>query len=156
MVAEVNQGGDMVESVLRQVDPSVSYGSVRASRGKAARAEPVSALYERGLVRHVGALAELEAALRAGDLMALAARFEAGRLSAREAIAVIGAGLRGAGHEITDTEVARLPIDGGAAGYVRLVADLLEATFGGPSGTAADTADEGTGENPTGPGQSPG
>lgn len=50
----------MVESVLRQVDPSVSYGSVRASRGKAARAEPVSALYERGLVRHVGALAELE------------------------------------------------------------------------------------------------
>ncbi|MFT4793262.1 MAG: phage terminase large subunit-like protein [Paracoccaceae bacterium] len=60
LVAEVNQGGDMVESVLRQVDPSVSYGSVRASRGKAARAEPVSALYERGLVRHVGALAELE------------------------------------------------------------------------------------------------
>jgi phage terminase large subunit-like protein len=60
LVAEVNQGGDMVESVLRQVDPSVSYGSVRASRGKVARAEPVSALYERGLVRHVGALAELE------------------------------------------------------------------------------------------------
>ncbi len=81
----------------------------------------------------LGALAELEAALSAGDLMALAARFEQGRLSAREAIAVIGAGLRGAGHEITDAEVARLPIDGGAAGYVRLVAELLEATFGAAS-----------------------
>ena len=83
-------------------------------------------------------MAELETALGAGDLMALAARFEAGRLSAREAVAVIGAGLRGAGHEVTDAEIARLPIDGGAAGYVRLVADLLEATFGGPSGTASD------------------
>ncbi|WP_436640014.1 gene transfer agent family protein [Microbaculum sp. FT89] len=93
----------------------------------------------------LGALAELEAALGAGDLMALAARFEAGRLSSREAIAIIGAGLRGAGHEITDAEVARLPIDGGAAAYVGLVADLLEATFG-----AASTADpDGGAPNPT-------
>ncbi|MFT7390066.1 MAG: phage terminase large subunit-like protein [Paracoccaceae bacterium] len=60
LVAEVNQGGDMVESVLRQIDAGVSYGAVRASRGKAARAEPVSALYERGVVRHVGALDALE------------------------------------------------------------------------------------------------
>jgi phage terminase large subunit-like protein len=60
LVAEVNQGGDMVESVLRQIDAGVSYGALRASRGKAVRAEPVSALYERGLVRHVGGLDALE------------------------------------------------------------------------------------------------
>jgi Phage tail tube protein, GTA-gp10 len=99
----------------------------------------------------LGALAELESALGAADLMGLAARFEAGRLSAREAIAVIGAGLRGAGHEIADAELARLPIDGGAAGYVRLVADLLEATFG-----RAAPAEEGGAENPTRPGEPPG
>jgi len=96
----------------------------------------------------LGALAELEAALGAGDLMALAARFEAGRLSAHEAIAIIGAGLRGAGHEITDAEVARMPVEGGAAGYVRLVAELLEATFGAP-----DSSGEGDKPNPPGAGQ---
>lgn len=99
----------------------------------------------------LGALAELESALGAGDLMALAERFEAGRLSAREAVAVIGAGLRGAGHELTDDEVARLQIDGGAAGYVRLVAELLEATFGAGQASPADQdcpADQDrTGEN---------
>ncbi len=60
VVAEVNYGGDMVESTLRNVDPNVSYRSVSASRGKAVRAEPVVALYERGLVHHVGDLATLE------------------------------------------------------------------------------------------------
>ncbi|MGG7565674.1 DNA-packaging protein [Rhodovulum sp. DZ06] len=60
IVAEVNQGGDLVESVLRQVAPDVPYTAVRASRGKAARAEPVSAKYEQGLVRHVGSLPALE------------------------------------------------------------------------------------------------
>lgn len=90
----------------------------------------------------LGALAELETALSAGDLMALAERFEAGRLSAGEALAVIGAGLRGAGNEISDAELSRMPIDGGAAGYVRLVAELLEATFGasGEDGEGGDPA----------------
>lgn len=82
----------------------------------------------------LGALAELEDALDAGDLMALAERFEQGRLSAREAIAVIGAGLRGAGHQVSDDEVAAMRIDGGAGGYVRLVAELLEASFGAGEG----------------------
>ncbi|TCT02823.1 tail tube GTA-gp10-like protein [Tepidamorphus gemmatus] len=77
----------------------------------------------------LGALAELEARLAAGDLMALAARFEAGRLSAAEALAVIAAGLRGGGNAVTDEEVALMRIEGGAAGYVRLVAALLMATF---------------------------
>jgi phage terminase large subunit-like protein len=60
LVAEVNQGGDLVESVLRQVDPLVPYSSVRASRGKIARAEPVAALYEQGRVKHLRDLGDLE------------------------------------------------------------------------------------------------
>ncbi|ODR98417.1 hypothetical protein AUC68_08215 [Methyloceanibacter methanicus] len=60
IVAEVNQGGELVETVLRQVDPAVPVRSVRAMRGKVLRAEPVAALYERGLVSHVGALPALE------------------------------------------------------------------------------------------------
>lgn len=60
VVAEVNQGGDMVEHTLRMVDPNVPYKAVRASRGKRTRAEPVAALYEQGRVHHVGSLAQLE------------------------------------------------------------------------------------------------
>jgi len=60
LVAEVNQGGDMVEAVIRQVDRHAPVRSVRASRGKTARAEPVSALYEQGRVHHVGAMPALE------------------------------------------------------------------------------------------------
>lgn len=60
IVAEVNQGGELVEAVLRQVDGSVPVRSVRASRGKFVRAEPVAALYEQGRVFHVGSFAELE------------------------------------------------------------------------------------------------
>ena len=60
MVAEVNQGGNMVESVVRQLDPFVSFRAVRASVGKVARAEPVAALYEQGRVGHVRGLDDLE------------------------------------------------------------------------------------------------
>ena len=60
LVAEVNQGGDMVEAVLRQIDPMMAYRSVHASKGKVARAEPVAALYEQGRVRHVRGLSALE------------------------------------------------------------------------------------------------
>ena len=60
VVAEVNQGGDLVESALRVVDPNISYQGVRASKGKRTRAEPVSQLYERGLVHHVGTFGMLE------------------------------------------------------------------------------------------------
>ncbi len=61
LVAEVNQGGAMVESVIRQVDPLVPLRTVHASRGKVARAEPVAALYEQGRVFHVRGLGTLEA-----------------------------------------------------------------------------------------------
>lgn len=50
----------MVESVMRQVDPQISYRPVRAARGKRLRAEPVAALYEQGRVHHAGAFPELE------------------------------------------------------------------------------------------------
>jgi phage terminase large subunit-like protein len=60
IVAEANQGGDMVEAVIRQADTNVAIEKVRASRGKWLRAEPVAALYEQGRVRHVGAFPELE------------------------------------------------------------------------------------------------
>ncbi|MEM6488016.1 MAG: terminase family protein [Pseudomonadota bacterium] len=61
VVAEVNQGGALVEAVLRQVAPQIAYRAVHASRGKRARAEPVAALYEQGRVHHVGAFPALEA-----------------------------------------------------------------------------------------------
>lgn len=60
IVAEVNNGGDFIQSLLRTVDGSVPYKQVRASRGKRTRAEPVSALYEQHRVHHVGVFAELE------------------------------------------------------------------------------------------------
>ena len=60
IVAEVNQGGAMVEQMIRQVDPMIAYRAVHASRGKAARAEPVSALYEQGRIRHARGLEALE------------------------------------------------------------------------------------------------
>jgi len=60
LVAEVNQGGDMVESVIRQIDPLVPFRAVRATKGKSARAEPVAALYEQGRVAHMRGLGTLE------------------------------------------------------------------------------------------------
>jgi hypothetical protein len=78
----------------------------------------------------LGALAELEHAFGHEDMLALAERFRSGRLSARDAQRIIGAGLRGAGHDITDEAVARMQADGGAAGFVDIVARLLNATFG--------------------------
>ena len=61
LVAEVNQGGDMVRAVLRQVDPTVPLKTVHATRGKWLRAEPVAALYAQGRAKHVGRpLVELE------------------------------------------------------------------------------------------------
>jgi hypothetical protein len=82
------------------------------------------------LVLTLGALAELEDAFGDSDMLALAARFEKGRLSARDCMRVIAAGLRGAGHAVSDADVAAMQSDGGAVGYVDIVARLLTATFG--------------------------
>ena len=61
IIAEGNQGGEMVESVLRQLEPNLPIKRVHARRGKSARAEPISHLYARGLVSHVGRFDALEA-----------------------------------------------------------------------------------------------
>jgi len=84
----------------------------------------------------LGALAELEHAFGEDDMLAVAERFEAGRIAAKDAIRMIGAGLRGAGYDIDDHAVAAMRVDGGAAGFVDIVARLLAATF-----TAAQTGE---------------
>jgi hypothetical protein len=78
----------------------------------------------------LGSLAELEAAYAADDLGALVERFSRGRLSAQDMIRVIGAGLRGAGNEISEDAVAAMRSDAGAAGFAAVVSDLLTTTFG--------------------------
>ena len=60
VVAEINNGGDMVAEVLRQSEPNLPVRAVHATRGKFLRAEPIAAAYERGLVFHVGAFMKLE------------------------------------------------------------------------------------------------
>ena len=60
VIAEINQGGDMVVSTLRGIDENLPITTVRASRGKVARAEPVAALYEQGRVTHAGRFVSLE------------------------------------------------------------------------------------------------
>lgn len=60
IVGEVNNGGAMVEAVIRGVDRYVPFEAVSASRGKITRAEPISLLYEKGLIHHVGSFPELE------------------------------------------------------------------------------------------------
>lgn len=60
VIGEINNGGDLIEAVLRQQDPNVSYKSVHATRDKLTRAEPVAALYEQGKAHHVGEHPDLE------------------------------------------------------------------------------------------------
>ena len=60
LIAEVNQGGELVETLIRQIDPLVSYRSVHASKSKSSRAEPIAALYEQGRVKHARGLRLLE------------------------------------------------------------------------------------------------
>lgn len=79
----------------------------------------------------LGALAELEAAFGDEDMLSLATRFEKGTISALDAQRIIAAGLRGGGHDICDDAVAAMRADNGAAGYIAIVAELLNATFGG-------------------------
>jgi hypothetical protein len=95
---------------------------------------------EHRLCLTLGALAELEAAFEAEDLTALVERFSTGRLSAKDLIRIISAGLRGAGVAVSDEEVAAMRVEDGAAGYARIASELLAATFGG--------AGEGASPNP--------
>ena len=84
----------------------------------------------------LGALADLETAFGDADMLALADRFSTGRLKASDAARLIGAGLRGGGHPLSDEIAATMTAEGGAAGFVDIVARLLAATFG-PAGAIA-------------------
>ena len=100
----------------------------------------------------LNALAELEAGFADTDMLALATRFESGRLSAHDCLRIIGAGLRGAGHDIADDDVGGMQAEGGVAGFVDIVARLLTATFGGGQmGGAARTAGGGEAAERAGP-----
>lgn len=85
---------------------------------------------QRVLCLTLGALAELEGAFAADDLGALVERFGSGRLSAADMVRIIGAGLRGGGMAVSDEDVRQMRAEDGAAGFARIVAELLEATFG--------------------------
>lgn len=78
----------------------------------------------------LGALAELEDRLGEEDILALARRFEDGRISARAALAVIAAGLHGGGHDLSDTDIDALTAGEGVFGWLGVVVELLQAAFG--------------------------
>jgi Phage tail tube protein, GTA-gp10 len=84
----------------------------------------------RTLVLTLGALAELEEAFGAEDLVALSERLATGRLKARDLARIIGAGLRGAGDTLSDEDGGAMTISGGLQTSVRIAADLIAATFG--------------------------
>lgn len=85
---------------------------------------------ERVLCLTLGALAELEARLGAGDLVGLGERFAGGKVSARDLMAILGAGLRGGGNAITDDQLAQMSVEGGMRGAAEIAVRLLQATFG--------------------------
>lgn len=80
----------------------------------------------------LGALAELEAAFEVDDLAALAGRLAEG-LSSADIRTILGAGLRGGGHDVPDDVIADMRAEGGAAGMARLCAELIAATFASPA-----------------------
>lgn len=103
----------------------------------------------------LGALAELETAFGVDDLGQLAGRFADGRLSARDIIAIVGAGLRGGGATVSDAEVAAMSVEGGIAGFARLTTELLSAAFGqanpedGPEHVSGHVPDPGSPQRAT-------
>jgi hypothetical protein len=90
----------------------------------------------------LGALAELEHKFAQKDLIGFIERLEIGRLSARDLIAILGCGLRGAGEQITDEEVGRLSHQDHLLGYVRIVTQLLTITFGVNAPDSCEAQDE--------------
>ena len=80
----------------------------------------------------LGALAELENAFGVKSLSQLVAELSKGALTSSQMLSIIACGLRGAGHLISTDEVAEMQCEDGAAGYARIVTQLLQATFGVP------------------------
>lgn len=81
----------------------------------------------------LGALAELEESLGAGDLSGLAARFSRGGPSARDLIALLGAALRGGGHDLDDAALAALPLAGSLDAIGEALGAAIAAAFGNAS-----------------------
>jgi len=79
----------------------------------------------------LGALAHLEAAYGGEDILTLADRFSQGHLTSRDALNLLEAGLKGGGHESAALDLENLSFEGGMAGLIRTLADLLRVTFGG-------------------------
>ena len=77
----------------------------------------------------LGALAALEARLKAGSLVALAERFETGQVATDDLIALLAAGLSGAGHDLDETALAGAEIGGGPVGALKAGMELLSRTF---------------------------
>jgi len=84
----------------------------------------------------LGALAELEDVFGVEDLTALAERFGTGRLSSRDLLRLLAVALRGGGHDMSDAEVANLPLRDGIEPVASAIADLLVTTFGGEDATS--------------------
>ncbi len=98
----------------------------------------IEALFDgerRVLCLTLGALAELETAFAVDSLTGLAERFSSGRLKADDLIRIIGAGLRGGGNVFSDEDVAGMAVADGLAGFARIAAELLQATFGAGADT---------------------
>ena len=77
----------------------------------------------------LGALAELEDGLGESSLVGLVERFEASRFTSQDVVALLGAGLRGGGAELSDTQVARAVIEGGPMAAAKAAAELLARAF---------------------------
>lgn len=92
---------------------------------------------ERVMRLTLGALAELEARLQATSLLDLAEKFESGGVSASELIALLAAGIRGAGGAVSEEELASAEIEGGAVGAMRAGLMLLSRTFRPEGGAGA-------------------
>ena len=84
----------------------------------------------------LGALAELEEAFGVEDLMALAERFGTGRLASRDLMKLMAVALRGGGHDVSDAEVASLPLTEGIEPVASAITDLLVVTFGAETPSA--------------------
>lgn len=88
---------------------------------------------KRRLCLTLGALAQLEADLQTSDLQGLAERFSSGRVSARDLVSILHAGLVGGGHTLDRDDVESMHVDGGLAAYADIAARLLTVTFGTPT-----------------------
>eukprot|EP00435_Cladocopium_sp_Y103_P076949 s1_g688.t1 len=89
----------------------------------------------------LGALAHLEAVYGGEDILALAERFSNGHLTSADALNLLEAGLKGGGHESDALDLEAMTFDGGMAGLIRTLAELLRVTFAGTDATTIENAD---------------